>query len=130
MSADRVLGYGLGKLAAELPELLDRAKAAGLAWLELDLGADARIVAVWPTAEPLLADETGGRYATKYASPTPAQIAQGARQPLPWDHYAPELRDELKGLAGRFPPDAVADAAVRLAELIALHPPRARQAPK
>lgn len=114
-------------LVTELPELLDRAKAAGLAWLELDLGDGARLVAVWPSAEPLLAD---GAELTGTRLLTAAQVAQGARQPLPWDHYAPELRDELKGLAGRFPPDAVADAAVRLAELIALHPPRTRQATK
>ena len=50
-----------------------------------------------------------------------ARIAQDARERLPWDHYAPELRTRLKGLVARFPRWTVADCAVALAELIDEH---------
>ena len=35
---------------------------------------------------------------------------------LPWDHYSPELRDAVKDMARRFPPQMVADAAQRFAD--------------
>lgn len=44
---------------------------------------------------------------------------------LPWSYYAPELCTRLKGLAERFPPRTVADAAVTLADLIDEHGPDA-----
>lgn len=91
----------------ELLAALEAAKAAGAAWLDLELAGD-RIVVVWPGAET----------ATRPATEPP-----GARERLPWDHYAPELRDELKALTTRYRPDVVADAAVRLAELIAVYGP-------
>ena len=44
---------------------------------------------------------------------------------LAWSDYAPELTARLKGLAERFPPRTVADAAVALADLIEEHGPEA-----
>lgn len=38
---------------------------------------------------------------------------------LPWDHFHPELRDEIKRLAGRWPAQTVADAAQRWADRMA-----------
>lgn len=38
---------------------------------------------------------------------------------LPWDHFAPELREEIKRLAGRWPAQTVADAAQRFADVMA-----------
>lgn len=40
---------------------------------------------------------------------------------LPWSHYAPELRDEIKRLAGRWPAQTVADAAQRFADVVGAH---------
>lgn len=54
-----------------------------------------------------------------------ARSAQDDRERLPWDHYAPELRTRVRGLAERFPRWMVADAAVALAELIDAHGPDA-----
>lgn len=95
---------------------VEAAHEAGAAWLDLDLGEGARIVVVWPSAEPILAG-------TAKTAATPATEAPGARERLPWDHYAEPLRDELKAITTRYPASTVADAAVRLAELIAAYGP-------
>lgn len=40
---------------------------------------------------------------------------------LPWECFAPELREEVKRLAGRWPAQTVADAAQRFADIMAAH---------
>lgn len=40
---------------------------------------------------------------------------------LPWEWFAPELRAEIKRLAGRWPAQTVADAAQRFADRMAEH---------
>ncbi len=40
---------------------------------------------------------------------------------LPWDHFAPELRDAVKALSARWPAQTVADCAQRWADRMAEH---------
>lgn len=54
-----------------------------------------------------------------------ATIAAQTRERLPWDHYAPDIREALKDLAARFPAESITDAAHRLEELLAEHGPAA-----
>lgn len=50
-----------------------------------------------------------------------ASPAEEAPDRLPWSFWAPELRESLKELAGRFPAQAIADCAAELARLVAEH---------
>ncbi len=107
-----LLGYGLD----ELLEALSRARALGLARLELELPVGARLSAAWPDAPRPAA--------------APLRPVDG-RERLPWTHYAPELREALKELSTTFSAEMIADAAAELELLIALHGrPRPKDGPR
>jgi hypothetical protein len=119
-------------MSTELDNVVDQAlrlvlaaDEAGAAELDAELEAErvaidgnvraARVRVRWQRGTDAVVDEL------ENGSPEAAQSVEEARERLPWDHYAPELRDALKDLAATYPADTLVDAAHRLAELIAEH---------